>query len=119
MAGRSSEGGQYYIGLLDDIYIFRRALNQNDISALYNAANPILSISETNVNVLHAFPNPTKDQLTLSVTGNTAVQITDMSGTIIDRIEIIGQTNIDVSSYAQGVYFIRTAEGQTVKFIKE
>jgi hypothetical protein len=119
MAGRSSEGGQYYIGLLDDIYIFRRALNQNEISALYNAANPILSISETIVNVLHAFPNPTKDQLTLSVTGNTAVQITDMSGTIIDRIEIIGQTNIDVSSYAQGVYFIRTAEGQTVKFIKE
>jgi hypothetical protein len=119
MAGRSSEGGQYYFGLLDDIYVFRRALNQNDISALFNAADPILSINETNVNVLHAYPNPTKDQLTLSVTGNTAVQITDMSGTIVDRIDIIGQTNIDVSSYSQGVYFIRTAEGQTVKFIKE
>ncbi len=119
MAGRSSNGGQYFIGLVDDIYVFRRALTDNDILALFNAPDPTLGISETNLNVLHAHPNPAKDQLTLSVNKNTTVQITDVNGTLVDGMEIIGQTTIDVSTYAPGVYFIRTAEGQTVKFIKE
>jgi surface protein len=65
------------------------------------------------------FPNPATNKLTVTKEGTTSAQITSSNGAILAELELNGETTIDVSSYAPGVYFIRTAEGQTVKFIKE
>jgi hypothetical protein len=48
---------------------------------------------------------------------NASILTTD--GILKKQIDINGETTLDVSSYSPGVYFIRTSEGQTHKFIKQ
>lgn len=64
-------------------------------------------------------PNPTSDVLNITVSYPTSAEITASNGAILKTLALEGVKTIDVSTYAPGVYFIRTAEGQTVKFIKE
>jgi surface protein len=78
------------------------------------------SLTESIFDVMNIFPNPTKDLLTISIEGNSfqKVYLTNANGAILTTIQLNGETTLDVSHYAQGFYFIRTDEGQTVKFIK-
>jgi predicted outer membrane repeat protein len=69
--------------------------------------------------VVSIYPNPASEIITLNVAQPTAVVLTSANGTVLANIELNNETTIDVSTYAPGIYFIRTAEGQTVKFIKE
>ena len=68
-------------------------------------------------------PNPTKDELTLSVGADlvgTGFTITDNAGRIVltDTFKSIEQT-VNLSVFDNGVYFIRTdKESQPVKIIK-
>lgn len=64
-------------------------------------------------------PNPTNGIMKVSTVVPTSAVITTANGSILSSLELTSETTIDVSSYAPGIYFIRTAEGQTVKFIKE
>jgi len=57
--------------------------------------------------------------LNITVSYPTSAEITASNGAILKTLALEGVKTIDVSTYAPGVYFIRTAEGQTVKFIKE
>jgi hypothetical protein len=119
MAGRSSDGGQYFKGVVDDIYVFRRALAQNDILALYNAANPILNMQENDFSKLNIFPNPVESTLNITADLNSSAVITSANGSLIEKIELGSKTSLDVSALLPGIYFIRTSEGQTLKFIKQ
>ena len=81
--------------------------------------------STSNVSQLDTFkqiqlqPNPTNGVLKVSTSTPTSAFITSANGTILKTLELSAESTIDVSTYAPGFYFIRTAEGQTVKFIKE
>jgi hypothetical protein len=68
---------------------------------------------------LDIYPNPGSGVITVSVNQPTTAVFMGANGAILANMELSGKTSIDVSSYAPGIYFIRTAEGQTVKFIKE
>jgi hypothetical protein len=76
------------------------------------------SIQENEMS-LDLYPNPTSHQLTITSSGSTSAFITAANGAILSTLELNGENTVDVSSYSPGVYFIRTAEGQTVKFVKE
>jgi hypothetical protein len=117
MAGRSSNGGQHFNGKIDELYIFRRALNDADI---YKLMDPTASISEVeNMGTLTCYPNPAKEKISIISSELTTCTISTANGTVLSTVELNGETTVDVNTYAPGVYFIRTAEGQTVKFIKE
>ena len=64
-------------------------------------------------------PNPTSDVLNITVSYPTSAVIAASNGAIVKTLALEGVKTIDVSSFAKGVYYIRTDEGQTVKFIKE
>lgn len=68
---------------------------------------------------LSIFPNPGSGMITLSVNQPTSAVFMSANGAILANLELNGETSIDVSTHAPGVYFFRTSEGQTVKFIKE
>jgi hypothetical protein len=70
-------------------------------------------------NRIELYPNPASNQLTIKTSLPNSGMITATSGAILTTLYLNGETTIDVSTYAPGVYFIRTTEGQTVKFIKE
>jgi hypothetical protein len=118
MAGRSSNGGQHFNGKIDELYIFRRALTEADI---FKLMDPTASISEVeNHGMINCYPNPTKEKISIISTESTTCTISTANGTVLSTVELNGETaTVDVNTYAPGIYFIRTAEGQTVKFIKE
>jgi surface protein len=77
------------------------------------------SLDENSLSVIDVFPNPANNILTIRNEGLTSIQITSSNGANIAHIELNEDTAIDVSSYSPGVYYLRTSEGQTVKFIKQ
>lgn len=77
-------------------------------------------LHESNAEILvDVYPNPSSDVITISASSSTSAEITSSNGSTLANLKLNGETTVDVSTYAPGVYFIRTAEGQTVKFIKQ
>jgi len=76
--------------------------------------------------VLQAFPNPVRGILHLQVNstaGNSELVISDVSGRIVNRMQIRSTGNsmsasIDMSKYQNGIYFIHFNE-ETIKIIKQ
>ena len=79
----------------------------------------VAGIDDVSNNLINVFPNPATNILTIRNEGLTSIQITSSNGGNIAHIELNEDTAIDVSSYSPGVYYLRTTEGQTVKFIKQ
>ncbi|MEY3238411.1 MAG: hypothetical protein RI883_2512 [Bacteroidota bacterium] len=68
---------------------------------------------------LSVYPNPAKEFLTIEIKTPTTITVSDVNGSELLLKELNGSTQLNLSTFAPGVYFIRTFEGQTVKFIKE
>jgi surface protein len=84
-----------------------------------NTTQNTSGINENALNQLFIFPNPASNSVNLIAAQPTTAVFMSANGAILSTLELNGETTIDVSTYAPGVYFIRTAEGQTVKFVKE
>jgi len=93
--------------------------NSITISACNESADAVntdaLIIKENTIGKIIAYPNPTKNSVTInynaSKNGQYIFQVTDVSGRILLRKEIIAtqglnHTTIDVSRFAKGSYFI-------------
>lgn len=76
-------------------------------------------LEETSLNQMAVYPNPSNGTTTISVTKPTQISVKTINGTEILTTTIENQKMIDLSEFAAGVYFINTAEGQTIKVIKE
>lgn len=71
-------------------------------------------------------PNPAKNKIWLSIDGafdKAGLQITDVTGRVMRTLSITqSETELDISSYAAGIYFIRyedAGRAETVKIIKQ
>ena len=78
-----------------------------------------VGLVEDKVEMLNIQPNPTSGMLIITVSQPTDAVVTASNGTIITTLKLEGETVLDATKYATGVYYLRTSEGQTVKFIKE
>ncbi|MGQ2985448.1 T9SS type A sorting domain-containing protein [Flavobacterium sp.] len=68
---------------------------------------------------LSVYPNPATDKVTVSgLQDDTLVSIYTVSGQKVKDVVAKGDTSIDVSSLAKGMYFLNTAKG-SAKIIKE
>lgn len=101
-----------------DITLTSGALSET-VAVTGNTTQGTTGLNKNNLTHLSIFPNPGSGMITLSFNQPTSAVFTSANGAILAHLELNGESNIDVSTYAPGVYFIRTAEGQTVKFIKE
>jgi len=84
-----------------------------------NTTQGTAGLNDTAINQLSVFPNPASHLVNLIAAQPTTAVFMAANGSILSTLELNGETTVDVSTYAPGVYFIRTAEGQTVKFIKQ
>lgn len=64
-------------------------------------------------------PNPSSQQVIISVSQPTNLSIQNLAGQIILETSVTSQLDLDISTFSSGVYFVKTADGQTVKLIKE
>jgi hypothetical protein len=100
-------------------------------NGMYDTVATVLSVDDfaenETENILRIFPNPTSDLLNFRTSGANRIsgyQIIDYTGRVIDEgsVESLSQGTIDVSTYANGVYFIKATtqnNGSVVtRFIK-
>jgi hypothetical protein len=84
-----------------------------DIVLLRHNNNP-LSVPEFEINKITIYPNPSNGIFTIEhkFFEPTAYQITDITGKMIGKGELVKkQTQIDLSSAQSGVYFLKTSSG--------
>lgn len=109
-----------YNGLLDDIRVYSRSLNANEVSALYNEPNPTAGIEDMDLNSsISIYPNPANSILNIELTNAEKVFITDLTGSIVLESGISSLHTLDVSTFSKGIYLVKTASGTTQKFIKQ
>ena len=88
-----------------------------------NAFVGINDLSEIGINI---YPNPTTGIVNINLTGlkdlsGLSLQITDVTGKIIyskDKAYNVSTLQIDLSNNANGIYFIKFQNSETVKTVK-
>jgi hypothetical protein len=98
-----------YTGLLDEFYIYNRALSVTDIGFLMNnsAGVSMLSNQDFNSKNLKAsiYPNPTSNNFTIEIENDIkSVEIYSLQG---QKIKTTSNKTIDVSNLSKGVYFVK------------
>jgi len=78
-----------------------------------------LGIAELNKNLINVYPNPATDKVTITgLTDGTVVSLYSISGQKLLDVTVSGDTPIDISGLAKGMYFLNTATG-SAKIIKK
>ena len=67
---------------------------------------------------LKSYPNPTKENITISIenfNGNIQTEVYDIIG---NRLQTTNETTISLRDYSKGIYILKVACGDKVKEVK-
>jgi hypothetical protein len=110
--GKMCDGNQslrFFKGKLDEFRIYSRAINTDEIAALYKLSCEVSGIGEPAVNqyTLNLFPNPAENALTFEVSGAEVneVNIYSTIGNLIESYSNLSGNTMDVSQLPSGMYF--------------
>lgn len=111
----------FFSGLIDDVAIWNRALDSNEVKTVYKD-NPATGIGDrykaTMVDII-IYPNPATDKLMLNQKSD--VEIFDITGKLVIKATKVSQ--VEVKDLVKGLYFVRVKDEnnntETKKFIKE
>ena len=78
-----------------------------------------VDLEEDKLDWLTIQPNPTSGMLMITVSQPTNAVVSAANGKVIATLKLEGETVLDATKFATGVYYLRTSEGQTSKFIKQ
>lgn len=102
------------------------ATNWVKTSAGYNNSLALVAASagihKNEIKNFAVYPNPANSILNIdsNIQENIKITIVDITGkTLTEQILKEGNNTINISSFANGVYFIKTEKGGSVKFIKD
>ena len=103
---------QYFKGKIDEVRIYNRAINSQEITALYNNTNTSVGevASQSNIQI---YPNPVSDVLYISGNDrtNSTLFISDVLGKNVLKKDISSISNIGISALAAGVYTVSLFDG--------
>ncbi|MEG1028239.1 MAG: T9SS type A sorting domain-containing protein, partial [Oscillospiraceae bacterium] len=83
--------------------------------------NPTASIDKNEIKNFVVYPNPANSILNIDSNAQEGIKITivDIAGkTLAEQTLKTGNNTINISSFANGVYFIKTEKGGVMKFVK-
>ncbi|MCC6410355.1 MAG: T9SS type A sorting domain-containing protein [Saprospiraceae bacterium] len=129
------EGGQYFIGALDNVKIYNKALTAGEIQQLFNTGTTGVEDLAGNLwrsLVLNVAPNPTTDRLVISHTFDgkqpLLLRVFDLQGRQVDQYNYdknevpADQLMLRTGNYPQGTYLLNFVLGGknlgTMKFEK-
>jgi chitodextrinase len=118
------DGGQYFLGALDEIKIYNKALSSDEISSLYTngttGTNEYVA-EELKGTLKNVFPNPATNVVNLEhslpLNEELLIRVFDQRGRQVDAIRLAVGTipaeiiQVDVNNYAQGLYFMNCISG--------
>ncbi len=101
---------------------YRIKINENDGKVSYSK---IVTLTDNNQSsIINVYPNPARNIITIKMTDdrlqNTELVVLNAKGSILLK-QKIQSTNqqLNISNLSQGIYFIRFANGEVQKLIKE
>ena len=95
-------------------------VTQNGCSATSNCVIiSTVGLEAMSQNGWNIYPNPANDQLFIEVSEAVGISLIDMTGKVIQHEDLkSGNNTIQISSLTPGVYFIKSANGANVRFVK-
>ncbi|MBS1511994.1 MAG: fibronectin type III domain-containing protein [Bacteroidetes bacterium] len=107
--------------IVPSVYYYR--LKMVDINGSFTYSEKVLVKNAKDISIT-LYPNPGRDVVKLNITDksllNTSAAVTDISGKLIQKINIVQTiTTLNISAYEKGVYLVRFANGQSVKLVKD
>jgi len=116
------EGGQYFIGALDNVKIYNKALTASEIAALYaTGTSSALEPNWVSAYIESVFPNPATESLTvrhsLAADQDLLLRVFDIQGRQLDAVQLrradvaTGQFSLDVRKYPAGSYSLNFVLG--------
>ena len=94
-----------------------RSFNSSRSNIVENGQSPS-SIINKEINTVKVFPNPTNENITISVSnynGNIKTEVYDLIG---NKLQISNETTINLRDYARGIYLLKVNYGDRVEEIK-
>lgn len=105
---------------VDDVAYSTANWTNKDAGLSYSLdCSAVNGVEEEALNTLNIYPNPSKGNVTIKSNFPTEMSLVDLNGTVLFKTNLIGSTQVDLSEFASGIYFIHTADGQTLKLVKE
>jgi len=104
---------------MDDIYVYRRSLSETEIKALYDTKTEDVSNEISDNSELIITPNPASNSINI-ITKNLAdgrITIFDNLGNALIKAES-SATELDISTLANGVYYLRYQATSRIIFTK-
>jgi hypothetical protein len=124
MGNNNTSGGQYFIGALDEVKIYNKALTAEEVGNLYETGStPIQYVSDGLLNVLEViYPNPATDVVRIEHSFNDnqslLVRVFDIMGRQLNAVKFDkGQTYsgspiiLNLNDYAEGTYYVNFVYG--------
>ena len=73
-----------------------------------------ISVEENILNNVSIYPNPAEDFIMINSENVEFAEVIDIYGRVITASEINGETRIDMSNFANGIYYVRLhSNGET------
>ena len=121
---KSTGDGIHTYSILDNVnttsVVYYR-IKQIDYDGRYSYSS-IIKLANQISGYLGIFPNPVKDLISIAVTNvllNTKVNITDLSGKILQSLTIVNiNFSLDLTLYPSAIYFLKFENGKSEKIIK-
>lgn len=94
-------------------------------TAIVQIQNQFLSVDEIGALEFIVYPNPANDKLTIKtkdLSAEAKAEIHNSLGQLVYSAQISGENTIDLSSFSQGLYFVKVIDGnksETKKIIKK
>jgi len=98
----------FFIGNIDDLRFFGKALSSQEIVDLYNAQSTV-GVDEKKSENFSFYPNPAMNEITISGIKNIqSVKITDITGKLVKEVnaEELIHNKINIEELNQGVYLV-------------
>jgi hypothetical protein len=79
----------------------------------------IVGLDDIKTEMFRIYPNPASNVINVEMENASSIRLFDIRGKLLKELNGASIYTIDVSDLTSGMYMIQSAEGQTVKFIKE
>ena len=94
------------------------AFSESGLSMILKIGAGATGIQESNTTNINVYPNPATTLLTIDI-GQTendiSVLLMDIGGRILINTAVVGKTDLDVSTFQPGVYFLKINSGNSVE----
>ena len=132
MGSNPVEGGQYFIGALDEVKMYNKALTAEEIGKLYSTGTTATKdglTQELQEKVHSVYPSPAVDQVWVKHSFDNKqsllVRVSDVQGRQVGDLRFnkneipAGKFPVNVSNYAPGTYFLNfVVDGKSIGSVK-